>query len=508
MASPRHNRTCLAVCVVALAAGAGSAAAQWKQTSGFNALNAFLDGVGVPDGSGVLAGQVEALEGGYKYLPHAAGAGTGTNFTGKVITDVTGVGGDVSGHSRVVGYNFFGNVRSICTGLVDAHCWSAGDFIDNVLKVDNGQVAEFAPDVGNFSWAIASDLDPVFDGTDICRRLDHLINQSGFIAMVGTTNDTTAALPEAMVPCYNVISVGRSTGVHAAGFTPLTRDGPGRIKPEIVVEHDLTSWSTAAASSMAAALHSAAPAAAQRSEVMKAIIMAGATKEEVASWDKTASRPLDDVYGAGLMNVFHSYRILVAGNQAPGVVPRRGWDLLSLGSLGSATYTFTIDPSAEEGEFSLMATWNRTLTYADPPGPRPGAYNPDLLPNVDLQFHDGATIIQESSSPVDNVEHIYFPSLPPGTYTLTVNTDLPAEVGIAWRTELKQSPRVTRPSVLAATIGLDDLVTGAEYDIERSLTIPYSWSQRDTVTAPGAFMDWTDPSPPAGGKAYYRLNYG
>ena len=84
-----------------------------------------------------------------------------------------------------------------------------------------------------------------------------------------------------------------------------------------------------------------------RSEVIKAMLMAGATKGEFANWidpttglvnpwNRTQTRPLDDVFGAGELNVYNSYLIGIGGKQSASAEPAGGGGrLLRLGLSGS-----------------------------------------------------------------------------------------------------------------------------------------------------------------------------
>ena len=41
-------------------------------------------------------------------------------------------------------------------------------------------------------------------------------------------------------------------------------------------------------------------------------------KQELNPWDRTLTRPIDDIYGAGEVNILNSYHILAAGEQSTG----------------------------------------------------------------------------------------------------------------------------------------------------------------------------------------------
>ena len=167
----------------------------------------------------------------------------------------------------------------------------------------------------------------------VLRRLDYVINRENVLVVVGQSNGNSTTLPKLLGQSYNALSVGRSDGNHAHGFT--TDDGSGRIKPEIVSPNTATSWATPTVGSAAALLLETAivegNADAEENETVRALLMAGATKLEfVDVWDRTTSRPLDDHYGAGELNIYRSYQILASGQQAASDtadVALNGWGL-------------------------------------------------------------------------------------------------------------------------------------------------------------------------------------
>ena len=62
-------------------------------------------------------------------------------------------------------------------------------------------------------------------------------------------------------------------------------------------------------------------------------------------------------------------------------------------------------------------------------------FNPDpSLVNLDLELFDAdGNTVDASLSTVDNVEHIYFKNLAPGTYDLRLSGDDDSDFAIAWR---------------------------------------------------------------------------
>ncbi|MEZ5301111.1 MAG: hypothetical protein R3F11_10725, partial [Verrucomicrobiales bacterium] len=306
------------------------------------------------------------------------------------------------------------------------------------------------------------------------------------------------------------ISVGITNGGHSRGGTPIGIDSPGRSKPEIVAFSNYTSFATARVASAAALLRAAtAGTAAAQPDAIKAILMAGATKEEFPGWQRPANAPLDPVFGAGELNVFHAYRIAEAGQAPPGgSAPARGWDRRAAAPSGAHDYTITIPGSGNAGadELSAVLAWHR-LVPDTIPGRLWGAGSE--LPDFDLAlFHGGTEIARSQSAAGDNVEHIYLRNLPPGTYTLRVEGGGTAEFALAWRTEPGPGIRAALDPDLPGAIVFSHLMAGESYAVERATDLTAAdWEDVATLEPTGAdFAAWQDPDPPAG-RAFYRLRW-
>ena len=427
-------------------------AQQWKTLIGFDDLVTEFGGA-LETGSGVVVSQVEAPNSDGNYLPDTIPP-TASQFSGKTFVAGSGASG-ISGHSRLVAVDFYGNTGSVAPGVTDITVFEAQDWLDNVLNTVSGM----DPDAQNFqlqnhSW-IGNGFS-VADAEDILQRLDFTINQSGMLAVVGVNNGTNATLPQILAQGYNSISVGVTDGSHSA--TPTTLYGAGRTKPEIVAPGFLsnpnsttTSRATANVSSASALLLEAgAGTDATQVETMKAILMAGANKTTVANWDRTTTRPLDERFGAGELSVYNSYKILKAG-EVDGLsggtgasIGEMGWDYNDEITSTDPVY-YELDLSGETGEIkelSIMLNWNIDVTDTD------GSifFNATTsLANLDLRLYNSTagfldTLVDSSLSTVDNLEHIYLTDLLPGIYTIEVTTDTDHDYGLAWRTEIIPEP--------------------------------------------------------------------
>jgi hypothetical protein len=434
-------------------------AQDYREDLGYWTLQSEL-GAAMPTGSGIGLSQIEAPldEALTIYLPDIAGYAS----EGKTITPKSGPG-STSSHATTVGTFFYSLYGSMAPGTTMIDAYEVNNWIgDGFLRTASTHAprAELQK-VENHSW-IGTTYDPMtmtnYD-VEILRRFDYAIQTSDFVATVGLNNGSETPIPPLLASSYNAISVGLSNSGSSNGFT--TVDGNGRIKPEIVANPYImqTSFATPTVGSAAAILREAAQAVsanAQHSVTLKALLLAGATKHQFPLWNRTTTRPLDIHFGAGQVNVYNSYHILAAGQQAASnsvSVNRRGWDY-STTNAGSKLYFFDIPLGDTASGLSAILTWHRIITTA----PTWPATNSNV-PNLSLKIYAASgfvigALVDQSVSPVDNVEHLYEPNLSPGRYVLEVTGDQTGiTYGLAWNT-------VPTVSVTAADASEQGLSTG------------------------------------------------
>jgi hypothetical protein len=167
---------------------------------------------------------------------------------------------------------------------------------------------------------------------------------------------------------------------------------------------------------------------------VKALLLNGAVKPQ--DWTNSPAHPLDLRYGAGIVNVLNSWKQLTGGkqssveatsvaigaNHAPGSstnnVASVGWDFSSITNLRSGPsfqdrvhhYYFTVTgKTGSRAGFTATLVWNRGAGEV-------------TINDLNLYLYNAATgsLIAVSTSSVDNVEHIFYASLPPGRYDLQV----------------------------------------------------------------------------------------
>jgi hypothetical protein len=390
-------------------------------------------GSSLPDGSNITILQPEACEG-----PNWAPAATG-DLSHRKITQLYGaISPGTSAHAQLVATNLCGSSTSILPNLGELKNCSIGTYRANSLNV------------GMFTPPLAVDWDvenhSVVGGIGVyninaLQLQDYRIDRDKVTVVAGLDNGTGNILP-LWGNCYNTITVGTITGQHSRGGTDF--DGSGRMKPDLVGPVAYTSYSTPYVASAAGFLISEAKRTSSLTDakdprVIKALLMAGATKDRFPAWSHTSAQPLDPVWGAGLLNIRNSYKALLAGKQPASstTVSTQGWDLGTSGP--SASYTFVVS-AGQTLRFSSVLTWHRLLTSVNVYW----IFNITMA-NLDLVLTNSATgaVVAESRSSLDNVEHIYVPSLPAGTYTLTVSGPAGTTYGLAWCSSSNGSPLAT-----------------------------------------------------------------
>ena len=460
-----NSRLFLALSLIVFIASHCEVNAQdFRSEVGHNELISQL-GAALEDGSTLQVTQVEALSGGF-YIADP----TLSQMSGKSLIDVTGTNGGVSGHANTVSIRFFGNTGGLARGIDTISFFSADDWINNQTGLSTGgePPIQLSP-IQNHSW-IANGI-PGGPAVNVLRRVDYMIDRDNSLVVAGANNGASSDTPQVFGHGYNSITVGRTDGGHSQ--TDTSFNGAGRQKPEIVAPGNATSFATPIVSGAAAILYEAAAGTpAQETESLKAIMMAGATKKEFANWSRTFTRPIDDTFGFGEVNLYNSYRMLQGGetNSSPGqpssAASLLGWDYEpAMGVNDSRFYTLVVTQPADE--ISIALAWDIDITDANPdPNVFSGVAN---LPGLDLAILDSSssfpgTVMDFSVSPVDNFEHIYLRDVEPGTYTIQVTSaNDPTEYAIAWRvSEFTDVPAAN------VTVVRGNLISGAAADLTAS----------------------------------------
>ena len=414
----------------------------YKGDVGYNRL-VSQQGAGLADGAGLRVGLIEARINNATgpYMPVPADPNDYESFfSGKTINNVSGSNSDVSSHSRISARNFFGSSFSMSGGIDDIDVFEANDWIGGGFLRALSGLDPLSTDhkVTSHSYAGTESNNAV--KVDLLQRLDYVVNRDDMFVSVGTFN--SGATRDLWAPSYNAVTVGISAGTSATG---LTSDyGNPRQKVDIVVPVGSSSSATPIVASAAALLiDSGNGTNATRNEVVRALLFAGATKNEseaaFADWDRTATRPIDDRLGFGELNVYNSFQMLQGGefegstSEPVTISGRQGYDYGDFDGTNDLFYDFEIFAGGKT--LSAVLTWNAEITDADPTT----GFNPSFsVADLDLQLYDSSgtfmgSLVDQSISTDYNHEHIYLTDLAAGRYTFRISGDSATDFGFAWQ---------------------------------------------------------------------------
>jgi hypothetical protein len=466
----------------------GSAVADWKLDIGYTALQGEL-GAAMPTGSGVKVTQVEASGG--KPDP------SNTQFAGDTFTDKTS-GLTVSSHATTVGQYFYGKTTSIAPGITNIDCygnvnWESYGFLNNPYTplVSSSRVA-------NHSWI--GNFDPA-SAISILSHLDWVVNRDEYIQVVAMNNGTTNV--PLLGSSFNGIAVGLSNGNSAHGAYPLATTpttpyaAASRTRPDLVAPASATSWGTPMVSSAAASLVDAGhnggntlstdPSVtfttdrngdkiynAERSEVVKAALMAGASRtapQLTQGYTVNTANGLNSTYGAGQLNIFNSYHVIAAGEQnsredflsGGGEIKSAGFDYdPAFGGLNGSNKTGSYFFKAlTTGTLTASLVWNLAVN-----GPTANGFdNTATLYKLGLYLYDitSSSEVAYAASLVDNTENIWYTSLNPNhAYLLEVaslqGTDFLWDYALAWNITATTTHAPLPPTVYLLGSGIVALV--------------------------------------------------
>ena len=448
----------------------------------------------LPDGSGVDIMHVEAPnDAASNYLPDP------NNFDPN-ITFLDGSGfGTMSGHATVVGNHIYapnGLVPLIDTvESFEANDWLGSGFL-HTLNTTQPQTIDRT--VTNHSW-VATFADQTIGSTfytgdeigeDVLRRLDFAIDRDDKVVVAGVTNTPGQPIDHIFGNAYNIITATISDGAQTG---PTTLDLPGRSKPDLAASASNTSNATGVISGAALFMQDLAQGDTdgQHAYSTKAFLMAGATKTEFDltnstvdpndDWTHTTTQPLDLQSGVGELNIDKSHLIYTAGKQEASSVSDVGlvgWDAYFATFIADNQYFIDVPTNELITDMSIVLVWNREVT--------PVVNSPALdwnvhLANLDLELYEATgftttTLMEQSVSAVDNVEHIWRRGIMGRRMAIEVSidpNDIFEEYTLAWRIETVVP--------LAGDVNLDGVV-----DIADLAVVGSHWN------ATGADWFWGD----------------
>ena len=426
---------------------------------GFTDLKLEL-GSALPDGSSITVTQVEApnpldsvtLTG--PCIPNKASAEFSLITFNDYTQGTVSCTGAVSSHATAAAQKFYGSITSALTAIGSVDLFEANDWLGaGFLNTGGAGIGTSSTRIANHSWQGDAVINGVDWNPEILRRLDYLVEVDEFIqvvAMVSSPN-TVHLLSTSFNAIVVSLSKGSSYGTGALDSTYVAN----RTRPDIVAPESTMSSATPRVASATALLadygHSNTALStdpqivstintngdtiynAERSETIKAVLMAGADRNTVGnsiSIDITdyrvdlanqTSNGLDRRFGAGQVNIYNSYHILAAGEQnstedGGTAIANTGFDYdPTFGGLNSsnATATYSFSTNAIGGQkIKASLVWNLDVLTE----------STDVFYDLDLELVDVATnlVVASSASAIDNTENIWFDLLSNHDYQLKV----------------------------------------------------------------------------------------
>jgi hypothetical protein len=430
--------------------------------------------------------------------------------------------GAYSGHAGEVGHNLYGVGTGAAPGVPHVDNYEA-DFFINYLIQSNQPVADQVVNQ-SFTFGVLS----IADQQAADSLYDNYIATYSNLFCSGAADGGQVCAP---ATCYNGLGVG-CYGVGAASSIGPTVDN-GRSKPDLTAPSTYTSFSTPYVSGAGAVLLQAAAngaggtnlAAAGDLRTLRALLVNGAIKP--GDWTHTPTAPLDTRYGSGVLNLFYSYLQLAAGQQPlstaqtvlsgashpPGtpanIIPSLlGWDFQTITSSpvqDTVNHYYFNNVGGSTGPNTLTATleWNR--------GAGESSINQLALFLYNCVNGD---LITNSSSTVDNLQHLYLASLPSGEYDLeVVKYGSPSQsVSFAETYALAyQFVPISPPEAVIATIGSEVVISWAAsptlFSLQQtsSLAAPISWTPVNAVGLLSNALVTVTLNPPAS-TVFFRLS--
>lgn len=466
---------------------APDAAADYKNDIGYVELRTLL-GASTPTGDGVNVVQAEAslvaIENA-NYPVYAPDTANGL-FSGKTFRFPGTPSTSVSAHATGVGKSFYGN-DGIAPGIeriagYDADEWMQGLLTYTALApVDGSRIA-------NHSW-IANDLSAQEAGL-MLRLVDRQVQRNEFLQVVGMNNEIGNA--PLLGSGYNVIAVGRTDGLQDRGSDPVDAVyAAGRARPDLVAPQSSTSGATPIVAAAAALLvetgHKGALAVsngsvdiagvgtvynAERAETVKAALMAGAdrsthntaTTANIADYRAGSHQTvngLDDRFGAGQVNILHSYRIIAAGEQDSVEDGGNTDDIVSAGFDYDAAFGGLDSNDTATYRLTALSDVNLTASLVWNLGVSNDRHLIATLHDLNLELFDitTQTVAAFSASHADNSENLWFQLVTGHRYELLVKS---GEAGpFSWDYALAWHMSPSAPVPLSGTIYLFAGAVGA-----------------------------------------------
>jgi hypothetical protein len=478
-----------------------------KDDVGYTALQNKL-GASTPNGSEITIGVFEPAFAGkddpdaFAWLPYPDSA----DLSQVKVIDGSGSSKPDSTHAARVSEFLFGQEEGLATGIAEATYYNLSDFIFNKLVPSTNYVGTLQPSALLYSLGarvfnnrinnISAVTTAETNNPSILRRFDWATAHEDVINLVSAGNSLQS--PSLFSSSYNSIYIGATGGFSGRRAAAIDNVYNGlRQRPDMVTPMRNTSRGTAVASSITSVLLETARDAAatfsnvspsntqvltrnaEKSEVMKAVLMAGADREtgntRINSFAKdeagerisgepeyiaditnyraagyATSNGLDSRFGAGQANVHKSHQILTGGEQdsqedgGNTSVSLLGFDYDEAFGNGAgdanpnSVASYLLPTLTSDANLDVTLAWNLDVYSGD------GLFVNALLYDLDLWLYDvtddAEVLVNASISSLANTETISQLLLANRDYEFRVTTEknvtaLLWDYGIAWRVD-------------------------------------------------------------------------
>ena len=448
-----------------------TANADYQTDIAYSQLKADLNagGITVPNGSGVRVTLVEASSSTTAVI--FAPDPSVTALSGKIFlypglttcTILPCTPSEYSGHATGAAKTFFGNDIAMAQGVDNIHSYEVNQWVSSLYNPGTFSATLTDRRIANHSWVSIGSSDS--DG-GILRIVDRQVDRNEYIQVAATSGHLLSN-------AYNVIAVGlTSSATNYSSEAIDTNYVAGRAITHLVAPAANLSTATPIVAAASALLvqtgHQQTSLSlgygnisgvgtvynAERSETIKAVLMAGADKQTsnssgygnitgYRSAGRQTANGLDTRYGAGQLNVLNSYYILTAGEQNSlednginaGQIGVAGFDYdPSFGGLNGSNSSATYDFTASAGErINASLVWNIGI-----------GNNSALSATVRhlglslVDVTDGGSTLAASDSLNDNTQSIAWDELIAGHhYRLLVSSmeasNFKADYALAWQ---------------------------------------------------------------------------
>ncbi len=297
----------------------------------------------------------------------------------------------------------------------------------------------------------------------------------------GNSTGSTGTRPQGPGDAYNVFSLAATEAANYNKVVSFSSYGPtfdGRNKPDIAAPgHNINTlsnnWETGNDFASSSGTSFSAPntvgmLAAQMEYgmsrrmsrdplVLKATLLNSAEKvndRNNAAWAPNQSgagprgsglsvtSPLNSSAGAGQIDGLALYEQYSPGEMSPGAVASTGWDLGTVTGTDTSSFVDYLLGSLVPGsDLTATLAWDRKVGWNDNGDNvvnAPDSFSVlEPLDDLNLSILRDNTLIAQSISSIDNLEHLYLPDIGAGSYTVRVNRlgggGLDETFGLAWR---------------------------------------------------------------------------